>query len=281
MKINLERCITAPFSSSGERSLVVIYLIAVGLSLITFFIQVPLAIYGQITFFLAPADLNFSSFMTNILFSILISTVGPLLINLPVLIPLMGYWSETIRLEYQNEACILPVWQNNWAKFLSDGFKIFLILLVYILSISALTMIPVLFNSLIVKIAINSNQELLKSLSIFTGIASTIIAILLIFIFIILLPFIMIHFSVKKNILAAFDLKSIFSKVFSNLTDYFIALILSIIIVSTILFNTFALVCSCVGVLLIPLLVEFIFPIMILNLFTQIYKDEPAMIDIG
>lgn len=278
MRLNIERSFTAPFTSLGEGSLLNIYLIAGGITFGVFVIQFILSTAPQL---LIPLfSFNYGSTPDPSIITLLIS--GFIIIFLVFItiicaiqaLPL-GYVLETAKLEVCDKSSIMPPWNGNLVKFFVNGLKLMAILFLYYFIILLAVAIPFLLTLSVAFLVKNLNSDLSALIGIIGGFISFILAIFLLLAFLITLPMICIRFIVEDRFWAAFNVITIWKKIISNFFEYIIALIVTLILFCSLTVIPLILCCTVIGILVIPLISNFIIPIIILNMFAQIYKGEP------
>lgn len=272
MKINFEHCITAPVSFKKDKNAISVYLIAFGITLISFFIFIPMQIISQVSFFLIPEEVTNYNFILILLSNIAYGLLLPFLLNIPVLIFPAGYIVETIKRELNSEEYLMPLWKDKWKLFFINGIKTLSLLAVYFIVVVIFIYICINALNSITSITNFLAPQMTSSINILCSIIITLSSILFITVILISSPFIIIH-SVKHNSFRkGLNIIDICKKIYHNWKDYLVGLSLVIFLVITLIVKVLGLICSLVGILLIPLVSEFIIPIMIMNMFTQIYK---------
>lgn len=275
MKLNFERTFTAPFSTTGDTSISNIYLIGGALTLGGFIILFIFQLFSQI-FITGLQAISNSGSSTSIAIAVSLTVIISLLIMLVNICTLglpLGYVVETVKLEIYDRSSIMPSWTGNYARFFWNGVKMQLIMLVYGLALILIILIPAIIFGVIMGISAGQNQDLAAIAGGIGGVILITIIIILMLAYMFILPMILVHFAAEGRFFAAFNLFKVMSKIFSNFVDYIIAIVvvIGLGIMGSILYVILCV--TCVGILAIPVVSYFLLPIIMLNLFAQIYKD--------
>jgi len=275
MKLNFERTFTAPFSTTGDTNISNIYLIGGALTLGGFIILFIFQMFSQL-FIGGLQAIASSGSSTSIAIAVLLTVIISLLtmlVNICTLGLPLGYVVETIKLEIYDRSSIMPSWTGNYARFFWNGVKMQLIMLVYGVALMLIILIPAIIFGVIMGISAGQSQDLTAIAGGIGGIILITIIIILMLAYMFILPMILVHFAAEGRFFAAFNLFKIMSKIFSNFVDYIIAIVvvIGLGIMGSILYVILCV--TCVGIFAIPLVSYFLLPIIMLNLFAQIYKD--------
>lgn len=275
MKLNFERTFTAPFSTTGDTSITNIYLIGGALTLGGFIILFIFQIFSQIIIGGAQAIASSGSASTAAIAIALtiVATLLTMFVNICALGLPLGYVVETVKLEIYDRASIMPSWAGNYGRFFWNGVKLQGIMLIYGLVLVLIIIIPAIIFGLIMGVSAGQNQDLTAIVGGVGGIILITIMMVLMLAYMFVLPMILVHFAAEGRFFAAFNLFKIFGKIFSNIVDYIIAIIvlIGLGIMGSVLYMLLCV--TCIGLLAVPVVSYFLLPIMMLNLFAQIYKD--------
>lgn len=185
---------------------------------------------------------------------------------------LLGFILETVRLEIKKVKFVMPLWEDNYIRFLFRGIVYMLILFFYSLPILIILGLSSLFTTGQIGLEhLNLNIDNLNLALIGSGCSLPLIIPLLI-IYLAFLPVVTTTFAEEDDFWGAFDLFEIFDKIKSNLAYYVAALIFAILLVVAFMCISVLISLTCLGLLFIPLMMEFILPIIILNMYAQIHK---------
>lgn len=270
MRINFGRAFEAPFKSE-ESSIGIIYLIATGfmiaLSVIPLIIQVIISVIAAILEMIAGTSevANIISFIVIAAAALIMFTILFLIYVVPV-----GYIIETIHYEALNKVYIMPAWKNNILKFAWKGFKAILLYLILFIINIGIIIIPSIALALLIQHT-SGNMEII---SILLGI----LLFLYVFISIILLIFIalpmsFVAYASEDKLIAAFNIPKILIKILMHPLEIILTIIMMIVLTILTIIIDIILFCTVCGVLIIPLVNNFILVIIVCNLFAQIYKD--------
>jgi hypothetical protein len=277
MKLNLERSFTAPFTSMGESSLLSTYLIAGGITLLAALIIMGFQMIVQAITGVAQVSAGNDDVMVAVVGIIsIVASLLAVIINMTCMALPWGYVVETIKLEVYDRTSIMPSWSGNFGRFFWNGVKLQLVMLIYGILVALLCIIPIL---LVVAVAIlvhgQGSSDITAIIGSVGGIICFIIVGIIVLVYCVMMPMIFVTFAAEGRISAALNIFAIWGKIFSNILEYVLALIIVILlsIVIGIVGSIFACVTLCIGGLALPLLYYFIFPIIIFNMFAQLYKD--------
>jgi hypothetical protein len=273
MKLDIVRSYTAPFTTVGETSLLSIHFIAAMVSIAIFAIQLIASGVIEIMDFLSEkfVDGGVGSALM-IAMTIIVAILFLVLMFLSYALP-AGYILETVKLEVYNRASVMPSWSGNIKRFFINGAKLIAIFMIYTVGIWCVILIP----GLLLGVATGGFEQGSNDIVQAIGLAFAIIYMIAVFVilvgFQVIFPMIVVHFAAEARFLAAFEIVTILKKIFSNFLYYILALILAFITLIIIPIISMLVCCTVVGALLFPLILLFIQPIIVMNLFAQVYKD--------
>lgn len=277
MKINITKSLKAPFIFKNEHNWVIIYLIA------TVF-----AFIGNFNFnfsFNTGSNNQSLEFIKDALSNPLGITIAIILLIILLVFLVIrficncftcGYIIKTMKLEVENNEIIMPEWKSNMGHFFFTGLKWQIILITYGIMISLLPLMLLLLGLIFADISFNdfTNPEKWTSITFIAfGIAALIILLIQALIYALIVPVIYARFAKENRFLSAFNLVAISGNIIFNITDYIIAILISIALSIGSVVIIIGLCCTCVGILFIPTVIFFILPIIIQNMFAQILKD--------
>ncbi|MGD9580822.1 MAG: DUF4013 domain-containing protein [Vampirovibrionia bacterium] len=275
MKINFERTFTAPFTAGEDGNIKNIYLTAAGITLLGFVLIGIMQGISQVVVTFAQAIAG-SNDVTSALIAGILAIVVSLLsmgVSLVALALPFGYVTETVKLEVYDRKSIMPSWSGNYMRFFWNGVKFQLIMFIYSFILALIVIIPIILLVAILGVSLHDKQEMAAVAGGIGGIVIMLIIMVLIFAYMFILPMILTHFAAEGRFLAAFNIFKIIGKILSNLVDYIIAIVV-VIGLGIMASIVYMLLCiTCVGLLAIPVFAYFLLPIIMLNLFAQIYKE--------
>ncbi|MEW5820612.1 MAG: DUF4013 domain-containing protein [Cyanobacteriota bacterium] len=273
MKLNLERSFTAPFTSMGESSLSTIYLIAGGITLLAFVLIMLFQFGFQVILGIlqVAAGDGTGAIVVGVL-SIIVSLLL-VVVNMACMALPYGYITETAKLEIYDRTSIMPSWEGNFARFFWNGLKVQLIMLVYGILIVLLCLIPILITVAIAILVNGQSSDIMGIVGGIGGIICFIIIATVILFYMFMLPMIIVFFAAEGRMSAGFNVIGIWGKILTNIVEYLLAIVIVILLSIVAGIAGTVIVCTCIGILVIPLLWYFIFPIISLNMFAQLYKD--------
>ncbi|MGD9580821.1 MAG: DUF4013 domain-containing protein [Vampirovibrionia bacterium] len=178
-----------------------------------------------------------------------------------------GYILKTAKNEMSNPLYTMPSWEGNYADIFYKGLNAIIITAIYLSPLGLILWLE----------TVNRGSFILANyLNIFSenilDEPYKIIFILYVLSMLLIIPSAIISFTEKNNILYAFHLPKIILKLTSNGAYYIAAYVFSLLlIILTVVLSTI-ISTTCLGILFIPLLIEFIVPIIIFNMLTQAYK---------
>ncbi|MEW5821566.1 MAG: DUF4013 domain-containing protein [Cyanobacteriota bacterium] len=262
MAINLSRSFKAPFYTDSEEGILRIYLITMGFSIFIFAIHLIFGVLGL-------ASTLFICFIHIIHLIVVFSTQSFQ----------FGYLLETARLEVEKQTFVMPGWNNNYGRFFYNGLKIQLIFLIYLAINTSIGFIVYLACGLYI-------PEVMQQLTLahegsisYTGpviiicllLIAFLIPVLILIFNLIIAPMICIRFAITQSFLSAFNLWTICKSITLKLFDYVVATIIVIVLLIPVVVVTILLCLTLVGWIGIGLL-QFIFIIIALNMYAQIYS---------
>lgn len=270
IKFDFGRVIKAPFIGDGKTDLKKVYLMATIITFVIFAIIMVVAL-GSEFLKLAIFGISSTTIIPQIVFSIAFSLVVIIfqifLYGLP-----FGYVNETIRLEVRDCNSIMLGWDGNYKKFYFDGMKLMFIVFIYF---AILVFMPTIIVGILCYFSVGlplSDSALMSEFPIgliLIGITYLAMA----FIYFLIFPFVWIRYAVEERFLEAFNLGEIIQKISKNFLSYILALLLVFVMVIVMQISLLILTCTCIGLIFLPVVSMFIFPIMFANMFAQIYKD--------
>jgi hypothetical protein len=281
MAIDLKRSFVIPFKSTNSDELLTVYLIAFGITVLTAILQVAMQFASNF------AGMSFGPYASEntalpiaIGGMICVFSLLMFLINIIIYSLLTGYTIETIKLEIAGHEFVMPPWQNNFLKFFVKGLLFFFIIVIYVILLTAIAMIPVLIALAIYFSMGGSTSNTGQIFDNFIGPASVLITLaisgLFTLCFLLLYPFLMVNFAAKNSFLAAFNILKAINIIIKNFNDYIIAIMVSLLVIIAMFFVMIGLCCTCIGYIFVPLISQFIVPIIIMNMFAQIYRQQTS-----
>jgi hypothetical protein len=274
MRFNIERSFTAPFASIGDTNLLNIYLIAeaitFGPALIQFVLQMVMQGFASVL----PA---LSQDTTMMVLGVAVFVVMFILItflNIAFWAFSYGYALETVKLELQDKVAIMPQWEGNFKKYFFNGLKFFAIIFIYFIIVFAIILIPVLLLVAVIYFFQNQNSDMMGVLSGIGGMLVGIFMIILTFALMLIFPVAIIRFVDTGKFWEAFNVTAILSEFVGKALDYILAsvIIFAASIVLAPLMFLFLICTCCLGSVVMPLVAQFISPIVFFNMYAQIYK---------
>jgi hypothetical protein len=272
MKLDITKTMSAPFTTLGESSLTSIYLIAFAFSFGAFLVQLASNISFQFIEVMGKG-IGDSAFSTGVIaLAIIIALISFVAFIAVYAIP-SGYIIETAKLEVYNRSAIMPSWTGNYGRFFWNGLKAIGIYVIYTIIMFAIIAIPTILIAALGGFAGASGSDIAGAGMGLAVILYMIFFFLIMFGFMIFVPMAIVRFAAEGKFWSAFNILAILQKIFGNILDFSLAIIFIILLIIILTIVVIGLVCTCVGILLVPLVQSFIFPIMALNLFAQVYKD--------
>lgn len=269
MKLDIVKAISAPFSSTEEK-LSTIYLTAFGFFAAMFVI--PLISEIIIGLFMALLEVVLGKAITSIISIILlfICFLGMVVI---FFIP-FGYIIQTIQNEAQNQISVMPAWKGNIKKFAWKGFMAFLVYILFMFIYLVGGSIPLVLLAFLMKAAGNASEILGNIIGVISFIYGTLF---LLYLFI-ALPMAIVAYGVENSFFKAFNIFKITWKILTHPLESILTIVILCALVFLIFIINIMLTCTIIGILLIPLINYFILMIIVLNMFTQIYKETPPIL---
>ena len=145
-------------------------------------------------------------------------------IIIPILVAavLLGYMMQLIRDVRDNPSAGLPEW-TDWGKKLGDGLSLMIVLFLWSLPLILLA-IPLIFFILL---AVSfPDSEAIIFISAIVTVATGIVMLLYVIMWVFLQPAITINLSIRKKFSAGFDISAIFRMTWSHIVDVLIILII-------------------------------------------------------
>lgn len=273
MKLNLERTFTAPFTSMGDSSLTNIYLIAGAITLLALIVvgvvSLPMNAIASVMDSSNP-DPGMAALM-GILF--IIGYFIVIIVTFAAMALPWGYIVETVKLEVYSRSSIMPSWSGNYGNFFWKGIKLQLLMIIYTILIVLICAIPILLTVIIALLTNTMSSDVTVIAGSVGGIISIVIMCIIMLIYSFLFPMIIVTFAAEGKLSEGLNIFKILSKIFSNFLEYILAIIICIMLGVVVMILYVGLICTCCGILVVPLLLYFIYPIICLNMFAQLYKD--------
>jgi hypothetical protein len=279
MGFDLKRPFLTPFTHTYPAELIPVYLIATAVSLGGYFLMIVACLIVIPVFaislpFIIKAENWIALVVMGGLYMIYIFAMLAITSALP-----MGYALESAKLEASGAPIVMPHWGGNFLNFFKKGFLATIIIYIYIIALflfvaASAGIIFAIFYLLKEKTAFFAGiVEFETGLYIAFALLGLISAIGSILISLIL-PMLYVNFSIQDKFIAAFDFVTVFKLIFKNFKLFLLTVLTSIALLLAMLIPLFALSFSCVGLLLSPLVFGFIFPIILFNIFAQLYKSQ-------
>ncbi|MEW5819442.1 MAG: DUF4013 domain-containing protein [Cyanobacteriota bacterium] len=181
---------------------------------------------------------------------------------------LVGFIIETANMEIQKVSFNMPLWEDNFARFFTRGVFFIIIFIGYSIPVWLIIKAP--------DIIAHSTVDLLPYIS--NNIANfnfkfpvPILIITLLF-YLFYMPVVSVIYAEEDSILAAFNIPKVVLRIYSCLPYFLASMVFTILYILIALLICVIISITCFGVLIIPLIIEFIIPIIILNLYSQAYK---------
>jgi hypothetical protein len=275
MSLDISRSFSVPLAFENDDKRISVYLIAFGISVLTvvfnliFNIVSNFSYYGMIPFFteeqmgMVYAGMIGSFYIVIFLLSMLVNAF------------LNGYILDSIQLEVFNNEYVMPSWEGNFLKFFLNGLVFALIWIIYVLVILMISLLPgvVLFIVFFAMKATGADaMGMLQNAWLPVSIVSIFLTVFLYMLFVISLPMITVNYAVKRTFFSAFNLFEIGFAIINDFVDYLLAVLISASIYMVFFAIAIFLCCTCIGNIFIPLIANFIVPLIIMNMFAQVYK---------
>jgi hypothetical protein len=189
----------------------------------------------------------------------------------------IGYILETVRMELQGYRSVMPGWKNKYKQYFWNGTVIQAIIFLYLMAIAAFLLICLIVMSFFVPLDLSLFPALAikENFSWLDILITTVIFLLPGFAsiaFILIFPFIVVRYAETNNVLSAFNVIYIAGRLMQNILPYCIAIIAStLLLIVTVIINL--ILCLTVIGLVIGAFAQFIFAIIIFNMFAQAYKQ--------
>lgn len=183
----------------------------------------------------------------------------------------VGYILQSAHNEIKNQGELLPSWSQSFLKYFKQGIYYFLIIYVYLFVFFTISLIP-----LIPGFIVFSMYQDNSPLAVLGLVASGLVILPILFVFLLLLPFIMLCYAEDFKFQDAFRLDKILKLLSKSFPEYVVCIALSIA-VSMLFFLACSILSSvCIGILLVPFL---ILPtkLIAINLFAQTYKNAVSV----
>ncbi len=177
-----------------------------------------------------------------------------------------GYIVQSVHNEIQSKEPLLPEWDTSLGKYFNLGINFFVIDLIYLAIIGIISAVPFIAGYTVY--TLYPDNPMVASLGMFSAIF---FCVPFLFIYALILPFIVCSYAEELNLKDAFRLDKIFGFIFNVLPEYLLALVLSFFLVIVWFMLSAALVCTCVGIVLMPFLI-LPMALIAMNLFAQTYK---------
>lgn len=264
MKVDFKRSFYAPFSTQADEGLLNIYIVAVGFSIVIFFIHLLFTVLG----------------FAGTVFICLIHVVHSVIV-LSTQSFEFGYIAETIKLEVNNENKVMPGWQGNYARFFIRGLQVqFIVLIYYLLSFIPAVVVTFIL-SLILPYPISSllsahaggEEYTLPLIVIILSVLLSLFLLISVLIVSFILPMACIRFAARNKFISAFNIWAIIKSIFFNLFDYSLVTILILLLCIPILVIFLLLCLTIIGWVGVGLF-QFVLLIIFCNMYAQVYKDK-------
>jgi hypothetical protein len=205
-------------------------------------------------------------FVLNGMFSLLAFNLFMMIVFILLYAIPKGYIIQSMHNEINSEEPVLPEWESALGKYFRMGVSLFAINLIYLVIIGIISIIPFIAGYSVY--ALYPDNPMVASLGMF---AAIFFCLPFVFIYTLILPFIVCTYAEKLNVKDAFKLDRIFSLIFNVLPEYLLTFVLTFFLVIVWFLLSMAMVCTCVGIVLMPFL---ILPmgLISMNLFAQTYK---------
>jgi len=194
-------------------------------------------------------------------FSLFMLVVFILLYSIP-----KGYIIQSMHNEINSKEPLLPEWDSLLGRYFNLGINFFIIDLIYLAIIAVISAIPFIAGYTVY--TLYPENPMVGSLGIFSAIF---FCLPFFFIYALILPFIVCSYAEGLNIKDAFKLDRIFALVFNVLPEYLLTLVLTFCLVIVWFLLSTAMVCTCLGIVLLPFLI-LPMALIAMNLFAQTYK---------
>jgi|GEM_PF-1792096 len=176
-----------------------------------------------------------------------------------------GYVLQSVHNQVNETGEFLPDWGDKMYFYFINGIKFLFIKFIYVVILFFLIMIVSLVGFAIYSTFITNIAVAYSSIILFTT-----IGILITLSYCLILPLIFISFAENYRITDAFNIKKYIRIIYNNIYDYILCDIAVFGLIILQIFLSILLVCTCIGILLIPFLYLPVF-LIIINLFTQTY----------
>lgn len=184
---------------------------------------------------------------------------------------IIGYIVKTAKNEISSQIYIMPSWEGNFIDIFYKGISTIIITCVYLSPLGIILWVEKLNrgNFIITDYLNIFSENLLDE-------PYKIVFLLYLIILFFIVPLAILCFVEKNNFFHGFNIPKIIVKLTSNTAYYIATYVFSLLFIIISIIISTLLTATCIGVLFIPLLLEFILPITILNMFAQAYKIKLA-----
>lgn len=271
MKIDIMRAIEAPFKQIERANAAEIFLIAFGITFASFTINSISGFVGNIAGSIS--QIGMSEEMAK-LYTVIIAVSVGLVASVGIILLMCfvnGYILETAKREVENNPIIMPMWQNNFKTFFMKGLKLFGIYLVYGLIIGIILAVPL--GIILGALAYMPSSDGTSGTFGLMFIAASCLLGLFVIALSVCAPMMQVHYAVTNSFMEGFNIPVILEKIMGNLIDYIVAWLVMIGILILSIIPYFILCCTCIGMVFVPLIWQFILPIIFMNLIAQVYKE--------
>lgn len=271
MGVNFTRSIKAPFLALDNKKLFFIYLTLFIIIIVKYILvgACSIAIYSvsEALTMSATPDPNFIQYINLAVQAIkAVNIIGFLVLTAFQI----GYILETVKLEIFRRKFLLVSWDGNFRRFFLKGLTFTIITAIYIS--------PIIIIKYLINFFSSNNYEVFEVNS-YTYAISTIplptIEILAVWLlYSTLIPIIMCIYAYRSNFLDAFDVTEIYHQIRHYFAYYLSVFTYSMFYQVGLVIMATCLTVTCLGILFIPILIEFIFPVMLINLYAQVYRTS-------
>lgn len=180
---------------------------------------------------------------------------------------IVGYIIKTSKNELSNQKFIMPSWEGNFIDIFYKGISAIIITCIYLSPLGIILWLETLNrgNFIITDYLNIFSENLLDE-------PYKIVFLLYALVMLFVIPLAILCFTEKNKVFHGFHLPKIIVKLTSNTAYYIATYVFSLLFIIISIIISILLSATCIGILAVPLLLEFILPIMIFNMFAQVYK---------